>query len=188
MSDINAGGAGGPDGITGQASASTTVGGHNIGVGASIPSGKAGTDAMASQWIPAFRFAVDIEGERIAAFTECTLPSVEWDAEEIKEGGLNTHLHTLPGRRKSARISLKNGVGKNKLMQWFLKMMSGTIERKPVTIILMDETHKPVLTWDIQDAFPIKWTGPQLKADSSAIAVQTLDLVCGEVTIKEGGG
>ena len=34
-----------------------------------------------------FRFVLDVGGERQGAFTECTLPVVEWEMEEVKEGG-----------------------------------------------------------------------------------------------------
>ena len=132
---------------------------------------------------PAFRFVVDVEGERQAAFTECSLPSVEWEVEEIKEGGLNTYTHQLPGRRKSARLSLKNGVGKGQLLQWYLDAVSSVVARKPVTIPLLSLTHQPVLVWNIQDAYPIKWAGPQLKSDGNTLAIQTLELVCGEVVV-----
>ncbi len=136
--------------------------------------------------IAAFRFVIDVEGERQAAFTECTLPTIEWEVEEVKEGGLNTYTHQLPGRRKAARITFKNGVGKSKLLEWYMNTMSEKITRKPVTITLLDSKHNPVLVWDIQNAYPLKWGGPVLKTDTNAIAIQTLDLGCGEITVKNG--
>ena len=48
---------------------------------------------LTEQANPAFRFVVDVEGERQAAFTECVLPTLEWEVEEIKEGF--TFLHHL---------------------------------------------------------------------------------------------
>lgn len=54
----------------------------------------------------AFRFVVDVGDKRQGVFTECTLPTVEWEVEEVKEG-LNSYVHQLPGRRKAARITLK---------------------------------------------------------------------------------
>ena len=57
---------------------------------------------------------------------------------------------------------------------------------KPVTITLMDVSHKPIMTWSLEGALPIKWTGPQLKSDSNAVAIQSLDLVCNDVTVKVG--
>jgi phage tail-like protein len=143
-------------------------------------------DELINHWLPAFRFAVDVDGERQAAFTECTLPNLEWETEDVKEGGLNTFIHTLPGRRKPARVTLKNGVGKTKLLQWYVDVMGEKFERKPVTIILLDASQNAVLTWDIRDAYPVKWSGPQLKADSNAVAILSLDLICGEVTVKSG--
>ena len=71
---------------------------------------------------PAFRFVVSVDGEAIGAFTECALPTVEWETEEIKEGGLNTFVHQLPGRRKANKITLKNGVGvAQDLVNWYIQ-------------------------------------------------------------------
>ena len=130
----------------------------------------------------AFRFVVSIDGQGQAAFTECTLPVVEWEIERLKEGGTNNFIHQLPGQRKPATVTLKNGVGKSELMDWCLDIMEGNISRKPVTITLLNSEKKTIMVWDLNDAFPSKWTGPQLQSDSKTLAIQTLELVCGEVT------
>jgi phage tail-like protein len=134
----------------------------------------------------AFRFIVDVGNDRQGAFTECALPTIEWDIEEVKEGGLNTYIHQLPGRRKSARVSLKNGVGKSGLLEWYFQSMKEQFARKNVTITLLDMQLKPVMVWELNEAYPVKWTGPQLKTDNNTIAIQTLDLACGEITVKFG--
>ncbi len=131
---------------------------------------------------PAFRFLVAVGGENQAAFTECTLPTVEWDVQPVKEGGLNTYVHQLPGQRKPARVSLKNGVGRTALLDWYLECMEGPPTRKDITITLLDIAREPVIIWHIKDAFPVKWNGPQLQSDARTIAIQTLELACGEVT------
>lgn len=141
-------------------------------------------EKLRGQFYSAHRFVVDVNGERQAVFTECSLPSIEWDVEEVKEGGLNVYIHMLPGMRKSTRISLKNGLGKSKLMSWYIDTMKEKFTRKPVTITLLNSQGQPVCTWHIADAYPVKWSGPQLKADTSAIAIQTLDLACGEISIE----
>ncbi len=130
-----------------------------------------------------FRFVIDIDGDRQGAFTECTLPVVEWDAEEIKEGGLNSYTHLLPGRLKPARVTLKNGIGKNKLLDWYIDSMNQKFTRKTVTISVLDSYRKPVQTWNINEACPVKLTGPELRSDSNTIAIQSLEFICGEVTI-----
>lgn len=59
---------------------------------------------------PGFRFVVAINGIPAAVFTECSLPNIEWDILEVKEGGLNSYVHQLPGLRKSSKITLKRGL------------------------------------------------------------------------------
>ena len=130
----------------------------------------------------AFRFLVAIDGEEQAAFTQCTLPTIAWDVEEIKEGGLNTSVHQLPAQRKSATVQLKNGVGKSTIMDWYLESMGNVPTRRNVTITLLDITREPVMIWRINDAFPIQWSGPELKSDGNIIAIQSLELACGEIT------
>ena len=130
----------------------------------------------------AFRFVVSIEGEGQAAFTECTLPTVELDVESVKEGGLNTFVHQLPAQRKPAKLSLLNGVGKSSLFDWFLESMEGTPTRKNITVSLLNAEKEAVMIWHINNAFPTRWAGPKLESSSKTIAIQTLELACGEVT------
>lgn len=142
---------------------------------------------MAREEMPAvhaaFRFVVKIDGINHAVFTECTLPNIEWDVEEVKEGGLNTYVHQLPGLRKAAKVTLKNGIGTGDLLAWYKQAMNQEYVRRPVTITLLDTAHERVMDWNIKDAYPVKWNGPQLKSDGNAVAVETLELACGEVTI-----
>lgn len=130
-----------------------------------------------------FRFVVTIDGIPHGVFTECTLPTIEWETEEVKEGGLNTYTHQLPGRRKGAKITLKKGVGISALLDWYLDGMGETFKRRPVTITLLNSLSAPILAWHIEDAYPVKWSGPQLKADDNSIAIQTLELACGEISV-----
>lgn len=137
---------------------------------------------LLAQTNTAFCFVVKLGGEKVAAFTECMLPVIDWEIEEVKEGGLNTSIHQLPGRRKSARFTLKNGISKGELVTWCIKVMTERFVRKTMTVELLDAHLNPIAVWEMQDAYPIKWTGPQLRSDASAIAIQTIEFACGEVT------
>lgn len=131
-----------------------------------------------------FRFVVAIDGSPTAAFTQCTLPTIAWDTEQLKEGGLNTYVHQLPGQRQQATVTLKNGVGvASDLVNWYLMTMNERIRRRRVTITLLNRYHVPMMVWHIENAYPIRWTGPQLQSDQNTIAIQTLELACGEVII-----
>ncbi len=134
----------------------------------------------------AFRFVVEVDGSSQAAFTDCTLPAVDWEIEEVKEGGLNTFIHQLPGRRKAVKLTLKNGVGRSDIVQWCLECMSETYARKAIAIKLLDMSLQPVITWNIDDALPIRWSGPELKSDQNTIAIQTLEFICGEISVTLG--
>ena len=132
----------------------------------------------------AFRFVVTVDGVPVGAFTECTPPTLELEMEELKEGGLNTHVHQLPGRRKSSTVTLKNGVGlMNHLLPWYAKVMNGEVSRRRVNITLLGPTFIPVMVWDIEDAYPVKWSGPTLKSDENGIAIEELQLACGAITV-----
>lgn len=134
----------------------------------------------------AFRFVVEVNQLPLAAFTECTLPAIEWDIEEVKEGGLNSFVHQLPGQRKAAKVTLKRGVGKSQLLFWYLAAMNGIFIRLPITIRLVELKKGlpvPMMTWIIADAFPSKWSGPELRSDSNTVAIQTLELAGGEIFV-----
>ncbi len=143
-------------------------------------------DTFLKQTFPSFRFVVEIDGKAQAAFTECSLPSAEREIEEVKEGGLNSFVHQLPGMAKAVKVTLKNGIGKTELMDWYLKTLSGEFARKTVTISLKNSMKDAVMVWRLDEALPIKWAGPQLKSDENSIAIQTLEFICGEFSITYG--
>lgn len=148
-------------------------------------------EQLLSQAHPAFRYIVSVDGMPFAAFTECTLPGLEWDVEELKEGGLNTRVHQLLGRRKATRLILKYGVCKDLFWQWYTDLLSEKFDekrnQKNISIQLLDVQFKPIAGWHIKDAYPIKWGGPQLRADANSIAIQTLEFACGAITLDDVG-
>jgi phage tail-like protein len=135
-----------------------------------------------------FRFSVEIDNNRefTGIFTELKLPDVEWDIQEMKEGGLNAFTHQLPGRRKASKVTLKNGLAtKGVLMDWYANLMDEDFNKflKTVTITLLNSEHKAVMRWNISNAYPSKLTWPELKTSDNVVAIQTLELVCGEVKL-----
>jgi phage tail-like protein len=132
-----------------------------------------------------FRFVVFVDDRQLGAFTECTLPVIEWEMEQVKEGGYNTYIHQLPGHRKQATVTLKNGVGiVDELFSWCIDTMEEKFQRRNVTITVFNSFLKAVMTWHIKEVLPTRLTAPQLQSDSNTVAIQTLELVCGEVTLE----
>jgi phage tail-like protein len=135
---------------------------------------------------PAFRFVVQIDGIAEAVFTECTLPSLEVEVEEHKEGGFNTGTHLLPGRVTKGTVELKRGLtSSSALLAWYAAVMEGQIAtaRRQVSVMLYDSQGEPVLRWDFSGAYPHKWSGPTLNAGSNEIAIESLTLSFESVTV-----
>ncbi len=137
--------------------------------------------------ITGFRFVVEIDGKDKAVFSECTLPNLEVDVHEQKEGGFNAGVHLLPGRVKAGRITLKRGMTEaHDLIEWYLKVATGDLKKvkQSLTIKMYDNAGKQAV-WrlDVEGAFPVKWTGPQLKASDSSVAIETLELAFEALTL-----
>jgi phage tail-like protein len=141
--------------------------------------------------IATFRFGVTVDnsGDFVGMFTECKLPDVEWEIEEIKEGGRNDFIHQLHGQRKASRVTLKHGLTKQFiLLDWYSKMMSEDFQgyMKTVTINMLDSQGHTVMTWNLHNAYPVKVTWPELKTSDNTVAIQTLELACGRVEFERG--
>lgn len=132
----------------------------------------------------AFRFVVAVDYRPLGAFTECTLPTIEWEVEPVKEGGQNAFVYQLRGPRKQATVSLQNGIGiMSDMMIWYFRTMRGHYSRRDVTITMLDSWCIPLMVWQIEDAFPVRWSVPQLQTNSNTVAMQKLELACGEITV-----
>ncbi|MBC7315126.1 MAG: phage tail protein, partial [Chloroflexi bacterium] len=121
-----------------------------------------------------------------AYFTECTLPTLEVEVEEEMEGGYNTGTHLLPGRVRRGSLTLKRGLARSSaLLAWYLSVMQGQITKaqRQVSVILLDENGAPILRWDLQNAYPTKWTGPTLNTSRSDAAIETLELAFESVVV-----
>ena len=125
-----------------------------------------------------FRFSVSVDGIPQAAFSECRLPSLQVETMEIKEGGQNTYTHKLPVRVNAGSVTLRHGVTRSaSLLQWYLQVLNGDMTNaiRQVTVTVYDVARLPIATWNFRNAYPIKWSGPTLKADDQAVAIEELD-------------
>jgi phage tail-like protein len=128
--------------------------------------------------IPGFSFTVEIGGEIQGWFTECTGLSVERKVDPKPEGGVNDFVHQLPGRLQQSKITLKHGLAGNELWEWFQKgMYDAKVERRNISIVLYNSDLTKKKWWDLDNAFPVKWTGPSLASDKVEITVESLELV-----------
>jgi len=124
-----------------------------------------------------FNFLVEIEGIISAGFSDISGLQIETEVEEFREGGVNNYVHKLPKLTKYGNLTLKHGMtDQDKLWNWYKDVIRGKINRTNVTIFLQDITGKNLMHWEFSNAYPVKWTGPELKADSNNVAFETLEL------------
>jgi phage tail-like protein len=125
----------------------------------------------------AFNFVVEVEGLLTGAFSECTGLQVETETLEYREGGVNDYVHRLAGPTKHPPLVLKHGLTAiDGLWEWHQEVTRGNVRRRNGTIYLLDKAHLPVLWWDFREAFPVRWSGPDLRADGGQIAFESIEL------------
>lgn len=135
------------------------------------------TDQVRPYVVGAYRFMVEIDGMLVAGFSEVSGLSVETEVEEVAEGGLNQYVHRLPTRTKLVPLTLKRGMTlSNELWNWYFDVIEGKIVRKSGSIILYNELDQEFRRWNFYDAYPTKWTGPEMNATASEVAVEQIEL------------
>jgi len=133
---------------------------------------------MADYPLSKFHFQVDWGGTRLG-FTEASGFTVETETIEYREGASpEYHKIQMPGMQKYTDITLKRGMmlGDNEFYDWWNTVQLNTIERRDITIKLLNENHEPVVTWQVKNAWPTKVESTDLKADGNEVAIETLVL------------
>ena len=126
----------------------------------------------------AFNFFVEIQGILSGGFTEVSGLQAETETQEYAEGGLNNYVHRFAGRTRWPPLTLKHGLTPiDALWLWHQRVIQGNVTRLNGTIYLLNERRFPVLWWNFKRAFPTKWAGPDLRAGTSDIAFESIELV-----------
>jgi phage tail-like protein len=125
-----------------------------------------------------FNFRVEIDGITVAGFSDCTGLESEVDVIEYREGGDHS-IRKLAGLPRFGDLTLKRGITQSaELQTWHREILNGTIDRRNVVIVLLDDARVDVVRWVVRNAFPRKWEGPHLHASGNEVAIETLVLCC----------
>ena len=127
----------------------------------------------------AYRFLVEIEGLIVAGFSEVSGLSAEVTTTPYKEGGLNEYEHQLPGPATWPRLVLRRGLTDvDNLWSWHQDVRRGKVRRRNGSIVLGGESiYHGIVRWNFVGAYPVKWSGPDLRAGSATVAVESVELV-----------
>ncbi len=141
---------------------------------------------MGNYPLAAYHFKVDWGGTRLG-FSEVSGLSIEHDVIDYRDGSSPEYSSIkMPGLPKYTNITLKRGImkGDNEFFQWTKTVQGSKVERRDVTISLLNEQHESVMTWKIKDAWPVKLEYLPLKADSSDVAIEVLELAHEGLTVE----
>jgi phage tail-like protein len=151
---------------------------------------------------PRYLFAVEISGLVVGLFTECGGLGMTRDVKSVQEGGVNDHVHKLPGTVSYDNITLKRGLSLSRtLWDWMrVGQYDFKVQRANLSIIqgapghnlasavamaaggpdwltgLMGPGYGVVKNWSVEDAYPIRWKSSGLDVSSGEAVIETLEI------------
>ncbi len=143
---------------------------------------------MAEYPLPKFHFEVQWGGTRIG-FTEVTGLEITTEKIEYRDGASKEyHKIRMPGMQTFGDLTLKRGIfaGDNEFYDWWNSVALNTIERRDITISLLNEDHDPVVIWKVKNAWPTKVTSTDLNSSGNETAIETLVLAHEGLTMENG--
>lgn len=137
--------------------------------------------------LPKFHFQVEWGENLKIGFTEATGLDFETEVIEYREGNSKKYNKTKqPGLTKFANVTLKRGTFEGNFeyyKEWRKTVLfqegnkTGSQYRRTVTLKLLNESHEPIITWKLLNAWPSKIQSTDLKADGNEVAIETMELV-----------
>lgn len=127
----------------------------------------------------AYNFKLSIGGVTEGHFVECRGLDVKINTIRYREGGTQQVVRAIPGRVDYGPVELRYGLTNSReLWQWFLTGVQGKVERRNVSVLLLDpDGVAEAMRWDLMNAWPAHWRGAVLDAMTNEVAIESLTLV-----------
>lgn len=132
-----------------------------------------------------FNFEVELlDGPPVGGFEKISGLTMQMETVEYREGGVNDHVHHLPGQFTHENLLLENGIVDERVFfDWIGELRTGetpTEEARSNVEILVRSGHRKKNRWgfEIFGAYPVQWDGPDLRANEKKgdVAIQTIEL------------
>lgn len=129
--------------------------------------------------LPKFYFSVQLGDDTSVSFQEVDGLETETQVIEYRHGN-NPSFYPIkmPGLAKVGNVKLRKGIFINdaRFWDWYNEIKMNTIERRTVIISLLDEKGAPKMTWTLNNAWPTKLSGTDLKSEGNEVAVESLEV------------
>lgn len=148
---------------------------------------------MSESPLPAYRFIVTLDPAdaylpplqtsmvvKVAggAFQEVKGLGADLEVMAYPEGGANDFVHQLPVRHSWTRLSFRRGLIRDPgFFSWYQAGLRQSLgARRDGAIIVLTYDGKPAMAWTFSAGIAVKWTGPELNAMRSAVAIEGLEI------------
>lgn len=112
------------------------------------------------------------------AFQQITGLGAQLEVSSYPEGGVNDRVRQFPVRHSWNRIVLHRGVARGTgLWSWYQAGLGNPLgARRSGAVLLLDGAGVPGAVWAFRGGLASKWTGPDLHAERSEVAVEQLEI------------
>ena len=136
----------------------------------------------------AFNFLLEIEGITgdaavvVGGFKSVSGMDSETEIIEFKQGN-DIRVRKKPGRTTYSNIVLERGyTATDDLWQWRKNIEDGKIDRRAGSVIILDQDgQSEVARYNFFEGWPCKWNVPEMDSDSSAMAIEKIEIAVEKV-------
>lgn len=129
--------------------------------------------------LPKFYFSVQLGDDSTVNFQEVNGLETETQVIEYRHGNSPSFYPIkMPGLGRVGNVTMNKGifVNDNKFWDWYNEIKMNTIKRRTVVVNLLDESGNPKMVWTLNNAWPTKITGTDLKSEGNEVAVEALEI------------
>lgn len=129
--------------------------------------------------LPKFYFSVQLGDDTSVSFQEVTGLESETKPIEYRHGNSPVFYPIkMPGLGRVGNVTMRKGIFVNdsRFWNWYNEIKLNTIKRRTVVINLLDETGTPKMVWTLNNAWPTKITGTDLKSEGNEVAVESVEV------------
>lgn len=129
-------------------------------------------------------FLLTIDGVEIGTFKEVHGLQIDVAVETLDEGGQNGFQHRFPGRMTWPNLTFKRGLtNADNLFAWINEVAGegfaargNKLERSTGAITLLGSDLTRLRSWNVEGAFPVRWSGPDLVSAGGGAIEEELEI------------